>query len=206
MNLDDLEKFHICKWITVYPGYFVPKSICTQILTFYTPTLANWYPSCGWFIHSFSFHVFNLTIYKCNSLYVNVLPLVQLYCWYCSDDVMQWQVNSYIFFYTPIFREVFQFGQVVSAWVISAWFHSRVIFKLILGVSRFCLIYLYKFYLIFRLNHNKGSNCVPLLMKNQLSYKYSFYFVTTSFIIISSHTIFPKHSAIQLLPFIFYSA
>ena len=49
-----------------------------------------------------------------------------------------------------------------------------------------------------RLNHNKGSKSVPLLLKNQLSY--------TPFILLPQvHSTFPKHSDIQLLSFIFYT-
>ena len=51
-----------------------------------------------------------------------------------------------------------------------------------------------------RLNHNKGSKSVPLLMKNQLSYTP---FILSPQVYIAFHSTFPKISDIQLLSFIF---
>ena len=53
-----------------------------------------------------------------------------------------------------------------------------------------------------RLNHNKGSKSVPLLMKNQLSYTP---FILLPQVYIAFHSTFPKISDIQLLSFIFYT-
>ena len=53
-----------------------------------------------------------------------------------------------------------------------------------------------------RLNHNKGSKSVPLLMKNQLSYTP---FILLSQVYIAFHSTFPKIPDIQLLLFIFYT-
>ena len=53
-----------------------------------------------------------------------------------------------------------------------------------------------------RLNHNKGSKSVPLLMKNHLSYSP---FILLPQIYIAFHSTFPKISDIQLLSFIFYT-
>ena len=54
----------------------------------------------------------------------------------------------------------------------------------------------------YRLNHNKGSKSVPLLMKNQLSYTP---FILLPQVYIAFHPTFPKISDIQLLSFIFYT-
>ena len=54
----------------------------------------------------------------------------------------------------------------------------------------------------YRLNHNKGSKSVPLLMKNQLSYTP---FILLPQVSIAFHSTFPKISDIQLLSFIFYT-
>ena len=53
-----------------------------------------------------------------------------------------------------------------------------------------------------RLNHNKGSKSVPLLMTNRLSYTP---FILSPHVYIASRTTFPKISDIHLLPFIFYT-
>ena len=54
----------------------------------------------------------------------------------------------------------------------------------------------------YRLNHNKGSKSVPLLMKNQLSCTP---FILLPQVYIAFHSTFPKISDIQLLSFIFYT-
>ena len=53
-----------------------------------------------------------------------------------------------------------------------------------------------------RLNHNKGSKSVPLLMKNQLSYTP---FILLPQVYTACHSTYPKISNIQLLSFIFYT-
>ena len=54
----------------------------------------------------------------------------------------------------------------------------------------------------YRLNDNKGSKSVPLLMKNQLSCTP---FILLPQVYIAFHSTFPKISGIQLLSFIFYT-
>ena len=53
-----------------------------------------------------------------------------------------------------------------------------------------------------RLNHNKVSKSVPLLMKNHLSYTP---FILLPQVYIAFHSTFPKISDIQLLSFIFHT-